>query len=377
MPTDAVHAGGDVIRRCLAMGFAYAGIAPAQPTRWRAEVLAWLAAGNEGSMAWLHENIEARLDPGVFMDGAKSVVMVAERYAARGDGRSAEESDAVLASPIGPRGRVARYAQGRDYHVVMRKRLYALAAELRGRFAPEKFYGFVDIAPILEREHAMRAGLGWIGKNTMLIHPRGGSYLMLGGIMTTMWLDPPREQAAVMDHCGSCMRCIDACPTGAITPYQVDARRCISYLTIEQRGEVDPALHAGIGDWLFGCDVCQEVCPHNSARLGGGSTDTEARVADAYAPARPVLGLLDVLGWSADDRSSRLSGSSMKRATLPMLKRNALIVTGNILAELDDATLRARIEELAADEREDPAVRRTAGRVLSRLGGGDDGERRG
>src|SRR5262249_20142541 len=137
---------------------------------------------------------------------------------------------------------------------------------LRERFPAEQFRAFVDTAPVMEREHAARAGLGWIGKHTLIIHPRLGSYMLLGGVLTTMDIPAPAAQRRVTDHCGTCTRCIDACPTAAITPYSVDATRCISYLTIEHRGEIDPALHEGIGDWLFGCDVCQEVCPHNGGR---------------------------------------------------------------------------------------------------------------
>jgi epoxyqueuosine reductase len=222
---------------------------------------------------------------------------------------------------------VARYARGDDYHVVMKERLHALCDGLRADHPDSELRAFVDTAPVLEREHAARAGLGWIGKHTLLIHPRLGSWMLLGGVLTTLDLAPPPEQGSVNDHCGACTRCIDACPTGAISPYSVDGSRCISYLTIERRGPVDPVLAPLIGDRIFGCDVCQEVCPHNSARSAPPNAD--ALVRDDYAPRRPILDAEAVTGWSAADRARELSGSALKRATLDMIKRNAAIVIRN------------------------------------------------
>ena len=163
-------------------------------------------------------------------------------------------------------GRIARYALGDDYHEIIKDRLHVLADWLR-QIAPDaQTRAAVDTAPVLERELAGLAGIGWVGKNTCVIHPRVGSWLLLGQIITTLSLSADEPMP---DHCGTCTRCIDACPTDAITqPYQLDASRCISYLTIEHRGEIPTEFHGPIGDWLYGCDICQDVCPHNS-RAGG------------------------------------------------------------------------------------------------------------
>ncbi len=171
-------------------------------------------------------------------------------------------------------GRVARYAQGKNYHWVIKNRLHAMSDQLRLEYPEAKFRTFVDTVPVLERELAEMAGIGWQAKNTMVINARLGSYLLLGGVATTLELLPPPEQVRSPDHCGTCTRCIDACPTQAITPYSVDGSRCISYLTIEHREVIDPALHEAMGDWVYGCDICQEVCPHNSAESvdAGGAT---------------------------------------------------------------------------------------------------------
>jgi epoxyqueuosine reductase len=174
----------------------------------------------------------------------------------------------------------------------------------------------------MEKELAARAGIGWLGKNTCVINPKIGSWLLLGEILTTLAL-PADEDAT--DHCGACTRCIDACPTGAITePYRLDARKCISYLTIEHRGGIDPELQPQIGNWLYGCDICQDVCPHN--HKAPAATDP------ALSPRFPT-GTLDVdeiESWSDEEYRQRLRGSAMKRVKLPILKRNARIVSQNL-----------------------------------------------
>jgi len=173
----------------------------------------------------------------------------------------------------------------------------------------------VDTAPIMEKELAARAGIGWQGKNTCIIHSEIGSWLLLGEVITTLDL-PPDEPAA--DRCGTCRRCIDACPTGAITaPYQLDARKCISYLTIEHRGEIDPALESQVGEWLYGCDICQDVCPWN----GRAPIATEPGFQPRFASGS--LDLNEVLNWQPDDYAKKLKGSAMKRVKLPILQRNA------------------------------------------------------
>jgi epoxyqueuosine reductase len=317
-------------------------------------------------MAFLEEQLAVRLDPTRVLAGAKSAIMVADLYSARGT-----PPERPLAAG---RGRVARYVRGRDYHWTIKKRLHALCDELRPRHAGHAFRSFVDTAPVLEREFAARAGMGWIGKHTLLIHPRIGSYTLLGGVLTTLELPALPDHGSVQDHCGTCTRCIDACPTGAITPYSVDATRCVSYLTIERRGPIDARLHAGIGDRLFGCDVCQDVCPHNSPRPAGVDATDDVRA--EYAPRVDSFDLLSVLSWKAEDRRTAFEGSALKRATLAMMKRNAVIVIGNILAGYGaqpvdgDWVSRAtqRLSEIAADPAEHAALRALAERML---GGAD------
>lgn len=369
-PGDALTR--NILDECDRLGFALSGVCAAERSSREREFKDWLSAGRHGEMTWLARRVEERLDPRAFMPWCRSLVMVADLYAARGTmgppdaaARDADPSPAD-APPAEARGRLARYAQGRDYHVVIKKRLHRLCDRLRTRIPGERFKAFVDISPVLEREHAVRAGLGWIGKHTLLIHPRLGSALLLGGVATSLDLPPPPMQGAIADHCGTCTRCIDACPTNAITPYSVDATRCISYLTIERRSPIAAEFHGRIGDWLFGCDVCQEVCPHNSPRAPGPGPGQDAtHVHPDYHPRHSGLRLLDVLGWSEDARRRQFAGSALRRATLAMMKRNALIVAGNRLRRHDDDALRRRIEAIAADAREPDLVRATARDVLA------------
>ena len=232
-------------------------------------------------------------------------------------------------------------------------------AKLAAQYPDDVFRVCVDTAPVLEREHAQRAGLGAIGKHTLLIEQGVGSYLLLGEIITTLDLSPTPTPADV-DPCGSCTKCIDACPTDAITPWSVDATRCISYLTIEHRTTIEKRFHEAMGDWIFGCDICQEVCPHNqpTERSSGASTNA------AYAPRQNTFDLLDVVGWDEQARREAFTKSAMKRAKLGMMKRNALIAAGNVLMKADCGMLRGQVEALAQDESQDEIVRDTAAVVL-------------
>lgn len=364
-PIDPRTAAAQVLARCAESGFALSGIAPAHPSAHAAEVIRWLEAGRHGDMHYLAVHVEQRLDPGLKLPGARSIICVADRYAA---------SDGAPEVTPSRHGRIARYARGEDYHRVMKRRLHALCDSL-ARISPgHQFVACVDTAPVLEREHAFRAGLGYVGKNTMLIEPAAGSYLLLGEIITTL----PLEVAAAVheDHCGTCTRCIDACPTQALTPWSLNATRCISYHTIESRGPVPSEFHTQTGDWIFGCDICQEVCPHN----GPTPRTTAAAVHSAYAPRRGSFDLLEVLGWSEQGRRAAFERSALKRASLWMMKRNALIAAGNYLIANDDAALRARILEIAADAHEHEIVCETAAQVLKSLsaatpagGGGCEG----
>lgn len=338
--------GEQVIARCRDLGFADAGIAPALPidTDHADAYRGWIAEGKHGEMSYLAANLDKRLDPRELMPGALSIIMVADQYHTRDHAGSVVHApspplDEGRHAPAPPQrtrlGAIARYARGDDYHDAMKDRLHAMCDALRAEHPSHDFRAFVDTAPVQEREHAVRAGLGWVGKNTLLIHPRRGSWLFLGGVLTTLEIHPPPPQRRHDDHCGTCTRCIDACPTGAITPYSVDARRCVSYLTIERRSPIDPALAPRIGDWLYGCDVCQEVCPHNSPRDDG--VDVGA-AGTAYAPRFESLDPVGILSWTPEERARMLKGSAMKRATLEMLKRNAGIVLRNAGLSVDEPT---------------------------------------
>ncbi|MGQ9650397.1 MAG: tRNA epoxyqueuosine(34) reductase QueG [Phycisphaerae bacterium] len=322
----------------LGAGFVRVGVAKAEPLRRAGYLREWLAQGCAGSMNYLARWQDLRADPRLLLAGARSIIVVAWQDEALADGRVRPgasgsgrrgEFDAGLPSldvaqaDDGPRGRVARYAWGPDYHQVVRKRLRRLADRLREVMGePLRTRVCVDTAPIIEREWAAVAGIGWIGRNTMVIDPQIGSMFMLGEIITTAELEPttPAE-----DRCGNCMRCVEACPTAAlIRPYQMDASRCISYLTIEHRGEISEELSRRMGNWVFGCDVCQEVCPWNR--------HSAVRAAKAVNEGNPLLPsplLSDVFKLNADQYDRFVRGSAMKRATLEMLRRNARIALGN------------------------------------------------
>jgi epoxyqueuosine reductase len=288
------------------LGFDLVGIASAEPSRYRDHLRNWLDAGHAGTMEYLARRFDERVDVGTYLPGAASVVCVAMSY----------HTPLEELPEEGSHGRIARYALGDDYHEVMKPRLYQLADWLREQVPEAQTRCGVDTPPILERELAARAGIGWVGKNTLVIHPGLGSWLLLGEIVTTV---PLPTDAAMTDHCGSCRRCIDACPTQAITqPYQLDASRCISYLTIEHRGgDIATELREKIGDWLYGCDVCQDVCPHNAHAAESSEP--------VFKPRFPTgsLNVQDVQAWGDEDYARNLRGSAMKRVKLPVLKRNA------------------------------------------------------
>lgn len=293
-------------------GFDRCGIAPLGPISRAEYVKQWLAAGMAGTMGYLYRRRESRLDPSKLLPGARSAIVVALNY----------HQSALPPESGPPRGRVAMYAWGEDYHVVMRDRLAALLAEVRAALQePFEAEVCVDTSAIIERELAAAAGIGWIGKNTLTLHHELGSYFFIGSILTTLDLMP---DAPIADHCGRCTRCLDACPTQAFpAAYQMDARRCISYLTIEHRGEIAPELQPLIGQWVFGCDVCQEVCPFNRE----APLTREPRFAPQTPPAAPSL--TELCRWDADTYRQAVAGSATERATLAMWQRNAKIAAAN------------------------------------------------
>lgn len=319
VPASGVELSSHIATLCTQLGFAAVGFAPAQPSNYGPHFRQWLEQKCNGEMDFLERDIEVRENPARILEGTNSFLVVADQYAPRGS-----QLPSRLHEPR-PLGRVARYAQGRDYHTVMKRRLHSLADRLRCEVPGSEFRTCVDTAPIFERELAALAGIGWHAKNTMLIHPQLGSYILLGVVATTLHLAPLASQIEQPDRCGTCTRCIDACPTAAITPQRIDASRCISYLTIEHRSAIPAQFHGAMGDWVYGCDICQEVCPHNSARPG----EAPSPILDAYTPRTQHLDLLEVLAWTAAERSAAFKTSPMKRATLAMMQRNATIALAN------------------------------------------------
>lgn len=354
-----------ILDLCRAQGFARAGICRAAPTDHREHVLQWIAEGRHGPMRYLETRLELRLDPAALIPGARSIICVADRYS---DGRRDTLGRAL-------RGRIARYARGGDYHITLRRRLESVRDVCRDRWPHERFRACVDTAPLLEREHAARAGLGAIGKHTLLIEPGVGSWMLLGAIVSTMDFDvagstapAPRSidggaTSQLDDPCGTCTRCIDACPTQCITPFSIDASACIATLTLEHRDTIDPSRHAAIGDWLAGCDVCQEVCPHAQSTRRSRRLPLQPE----YAPRRDGFDVMEVIGWTEADRRSVVADSPLERLSLPMFRRNAIIVAGNTLPPERREEVVARLTGIAADPLEDPVVRTTARDVGDRL----------
>ncbi len=347
--------GAEVVRRLArAVGFDLAGVAAARPGRETRFVREWVARGYGGPaggpLDYVLRRLEEREDPRRLLPGARSVIAVGFVL-----------GDEPVEPGFAPR--IARYARGDDYHEVLLDRLRALVSALEAyRGQPVAARSYVDTGPVQERAFAAEAGLGWIGKNTMLIHPAHGSQLMLGVVVCDLDLEPDRREP---DHCGSCRACLDACPTDAfVEPYVLDATRCLSYTTIEDPGPIPEALREAQGDRLFGCDVCQDVCPFNQRRGRqtppdplGLRTRLAAREAWQGPSLEWVLGL-DERAWQAATRHSAL-----RRAKHRGLLRNALIVAGN----RGDPALRPRIERWAAGR--DPELAEHARWALARLSG--------
>jgi epoxyqueuosine reductase len=348
---DRAERAATLRRWALEAGFDLAGVAALDPFERGPEYVRWLERGDHAGMGWLERRVAERLEPARVLEGARSALCVALRYHPVA-GEEEPEGD------LWPR--VARYARGRDYHNLMGKRLRRLAARVREAFPGAGTRWYVDTGPVLERELAARAGIGVQGKNTCLLTP-AGSWLLLGELFTTLDLEPDEPLA---DLCGRCRLCLDACPTGALPePYRLDANRCISYWTIEHRGEIPPERRREMGDWVFGCDVCQEVCPWNQPKnLARESPSDEP---DLRLPDR--RGELDLAGLLALDEAGyreRFRGSAMQRAGHEGLRRNAATAMGN-RGEARYAEPLAR----AVKEDPSPVVRRHAAWALGVIGG--------
>lgn len=328
------------------LGFAACAIARANAApQAGARLNEWLAAGRHGDMLWMEERADQRGSPRTLWPDVRSVIMLGMSYA--------PARDPLALAEVGNRGRISVYAQGRDYHDVVKKGLKALA-----RWLVEQQAGalkvFVDTAPVMEKPLAAAAGLGWQGKHSNLVSRAHGSWLFLGAIYSEIALEP---DAAESDHCGSCSACQTACPTDAFpAPYVVDARRCISYLTIEHKGAIPEELRRGIGNRIYGCDDCLAVCPWNKFADAAAANKAFVGRAELAAPELADLLALDDAGFR-----EIFSGSPIKRIGRNRMVRNAAIAAGNS----GDRRLIASLRPLETDA--DPIVAEAAGWALAQL----------
>ncbi|MCB1616791.1 MAG: tRNA epoxyqueuosine(34) reductase QueG [Pseudomonadales bacterium] len=319
-------------RKAKALGFQQLSITDAEPGKHKAHLQNWLADNYHGEMLWMQDRADMRMQPDLLHKGTVRVISV------RMDYLTDNQAEQVLAQP--QKAYISRYALGRDYHKLMRKKLARLAAylaDLYEQYADSMFLNkpgsrpFVDSAPVLERAFAEKAGLGWIGKNTMLIHPKAGSWFFLGEIYTSLPLpitviaaDSNSPDIPVGNHCGSCRNCLDACPTGAfVNANQLDARKCISYLTIELEGSIPENLRQKMGNRVFGCDDCQLVCPFNKFAATSAEPD--------FSPRHQLddTTLLELFLWNEKSFLQNTAGSPIRRIGDQRWSRNLAIGLGN------------------------------------------------
>ena len=325
----------------VACGFARADAVPEAGVALRQ----WLAAGHHGEMGWMEARASERGSPAGLWPEAKSVIALAMSYA--------PAINPLALAEAGTRGRISVYAQGGDYHKTVKKALKALARFVVNA-APSELKVFVDTAPVMEKPLSAAAGIGWQGKHTNLLSRTHGNWLFLGVIYTTLELEP---DAPASDHCGSCTACIAACPTGAITgPHRIDARKCISYLTIEHAGSIPHEYRAAIGNRIYGCDDCLAVCPWNRFAEQAQANKAFAPRAELVAPALVDLLALDDAGFR-----EMFAGSPIKRIGVARMTRNCLIAAGNS----GDTALRPAVEHHLASD--DPVVADAAQWALARL----------
>ncbi|WP_156410347.1 tRNA epoxyqueuosine(34) reductase QueG [Bosea sp. Root381] len=334
-----------VVERALAEGFSVCRVAPADAIpEAPARLAAWLAEGHHGDMAWMEERTEERAAPGRLWSEVRSVVMLGMNYGTEGDPLATlDQKD---------RGAISLYARRRDYHDVVKGKLKSVAGLLAARGGVDVKV-FVDTAPVMEKPLAQAAGLGWQGKHSVLVSREHGSWLFLGAIYTTAELPPDEPER---DHCGSCRRCLDICPTDAFpAPYRLDARRCIAYLTVEHQGHIDAEFRAGIGNRIFGCDDCLAVCPWN--KFAAAARETRLSLRDGL----DALPLADLA--ALDDAAFRtlFAGTPVKRTGRDRFIRNVLIALGNS----GRPDLAGSAETLLADA--SPLVRAMAVWALIRL----------
>jgi epoxyqueuosine reductase len=356
----------------LEEGLDAVGIARPDPSAHAAFLAQWLNDGRHAGMAWMArpDAVGRRADVRTVMPGVRAILVAAQGYA-RDDPTGVPEDPA--------RGVIARYARGRDYHRVLERALVRVHRRFEGlEGSPVPCRVYVDTGPILERELAARSGLGWFGRNTMLIHPRRGSFFFLGAIL--LGVEVEADEAPVRDHCGTCRACLDACPTGALLGRDesgapvMDAARCISYLTIEHRGAIPVELRPAIQNRIFGCDICQEVCPFNVRFAEEGTEGAYA----ARGPGEPPRGaeaapygshpgtdgppLVALMGMTADDWDAFSRGSAIRRAGRDGLLRNVAVALGNWGSDEAVPALTRALEQ------EGPLVRAHAAWALGRIG---------
>jgi epoxyqueuosine reductase len=397
-----------IAERARALGFELCGVARAEKFPELARAEDWFARGFAGEMKYLGD--ARRGDPSRVLAGARSVIVCGMNYNSEmprsveigghekahktkrrgakdaegqgGMGRGEFEGDA---KEYGPRGWISRYAWGDDYHGVLRGRLNALVAEMRERFDDSfEAQAYADTGPLQERIFAKHAGIGWIGKNTLVLNQQMGSWFFLGVVLTTLELTPSLEAAEgpLADLCGSCTRCIDACPTDAlIAPYEMDARRCISYLTIEHRGAIATEFREAIGNHVYGCDICQDVCPWNRRapvisvaefqprmfeHAGAAPANSEDDGEELDSLYRPSLTALAAI--SEDQYKHAFRGSAIKRTKHRGIVRNACIALGNAKFERGEAAHREAVAVLGRlSESNDPVISESAHWALSRI----------
>ncbi|HSA99301.1 MAG TPA: tRNA epoxyqueuosine(34) reductase QueG [Anaerolineales bacterium] len=293
------------------LGFFLAGVTTPEPPPHYATFEKWLAQGHHGTMNYLagERSRTRRADPRAILPECKTILALATPY-----------NPPSKAQEPGARGKIASYARGDDYHEVLAARMKELVQFIEEQAeAPVRNRWYTDTGPLLERDLAQRAGIGWIGKNTCIIHPKHGSYFLLSEILLDLALEP--DQPFVTDHCGTCRRCIEACPTDCILPDRtIDATRCISYLTIELKEDIPPELREKMGDWVFGCDVCQRVCPWN--RFAGEGDPS-------FGDENPVRSLTEELAISTREFNRRFKRSPVKRAKRRGYLRNVAVALGN------------------------------------------------
>lgn len=315
-PIDYAALAGNIRDWALELGFQAIGISDTNLADDERYLQKWLAAGYHGDMTYMARHGHKRSRPAELVPGTLRIISARMDYLPPG----AEPPHKVLADPH--RGYVSRYALGRDYHKVLRQRLQQLAERIEAAAGPFGYRAFTDSAPVLEKALARNAGLGWIGKHSNLIHPKAGSWFFLGELYTDLPL--PVDEKFTTDHCGSCTACMDICPTQAIVgPYQVDARRCISYLTIELRGPIPEHLRPLMGNRIYGCDDCQLICPWNKFARPSDKPDFEAR----HGLGTPAL--IDLFAWDEAEFLSKTAGTAIRRIGHVCWLRNIAVALGN------------------------------------------------